>query len=527
MSDKSFEEFQRQLQSMFHNSDGSAPFAFGNQAEPEADDEGDDEGDDEETPEGADLLLERIREFNLRPRDVAEYLDRFVIRQDEAKKVLAVAICDHYNHVRACLERGPDEDEQEYTKQNVMLLGPTGVGKTYLMRCIARLIGVPFVKADATKFSETGYVGHDVDDLVRDLIRIADGDIDVAQFGIVYIDEIDKLATHGSGGMRDVSGRGVQINLLKLMEDTEVNLHGQSDLASQMEAMMSVMQRDSRPRTISTRHILFIVSGAFDRLSEQVRRRVDGSQIGFDRAEDTTGDNGSRYLHQAETRDFIEYGFEPEFVGRLPVRVACDPLDADDLEAILLSSEGSMLNQYRGDFAGYGIAFDPAPAAIREIAERADHEGTGARGLMTVLERTFRDFKFELPSTGITEFDVTAETIADPQSALKALLETATAHPPTLVEEVEAFAKTFSAAHDLDLTFDTAAVDAIIEASALSDTDVTAFCEETFREYEFGLKLIARNTGQTRFRVSRKMVENPVEELSKRVAASFRKTRNH
>ncbi|MDP2989844.1 MAG: AAA family ATPase, partial [Kiritimatiellota bacterium] len=161
-------------------------------------------GDDAATAE----KLRRIREFNLKPRDIRDYLDRYVIQQAEAKKVLAVAICDHYNHVRQCLEnRGLRE--RDYAKQNIVLLGPTGVGKTYLMRCIARLIGVPFVKSDATKFSETGYVGHDVEDLVRDLARSADGNVDLAQYGIIYVDEIDKIAGAPTSYGRDVSGRGV------------------------------------------------------------------------------------------------------------------------------------------------------------------------------------------------------------------------------------------------------------------------------------------------------------------------------
>ncbi|HYV30942.1 MAG TPA: AAA family ATPase, partial [Candidatus Binatia bacterium] len=199
--------------------------------------------------------------FDYKPRDVKAYLDRFVIKQEEAKKVLSVALCDHYHHVRMAVE---GKDQPNYAKQNIILIGPTGVGKTYLIRSIADLIGVPFVKADATKFSETGYVGGDVEDLVRDLVRRAEGDVARAQYGIIYIDEIDKIAAAPNSAGRDVSGRGVQTNLLKLMEETEVPARAPHDIAGQIQAMMELTQGRGRkqPATINTKHILFVVSGA-------------------------------------------------------------------------------------------------------------------------------------------------------------------------------------------------------------------------------------------------------------------------
>src|SRR5437762_5861896 len=219
-------------------------------------------------------------EFKYKPREVKEHLDRFVIKQDEAKKVLSVALCDHYHHVRLALE---GKESPNYAKQNIILIGPTGVGKTYLIRSAADLIGVPFVKADATKFSETGYVGGDVEDMVRDLLRLAEGDASRAQYGIIYIDEIDKIAAATNMPGRDVSGRGVQTNLLKLMEETEVPARAPNDIAGQIQAMMELTQgrRKKQPPVINTKHILFVVSGAFGGLEKLIRKRLRDASIGF------------------------------------------------------------------------------------------------------------------------------------------------------------------------------------------------------------------------------------------------------
>jgi len=473
---------------------------------------------------GTEDRLKAIREFGLTPRDVYAHLDRYVVRQNEAKKVLAVALCDHYHHVRRCLEN-PAVQGGEYAKHNILMLGPTGVGKTYMMRCAARLIGVPFVKADATKFSETGYVGHDVEDLVRDLVKAADGDVELAQYGIVFMDEIDKIASQPTAG-KDVSGRGVQINLLKLMEETEVSLFSQTDILGQMQAVMN-MQRggDVGARTISTRHILFIVSGAFDKLSEQVRKRIGAARIGFAGGEtDAAALPDGDCLRQSSTRDFIDYGFEPEFIGRLPVRVVFDPLEAQDLEEILRRADGNVLDQYRDSFGGYGLSVTVADEALRRIAQEAHAERTGARGLMTVMERLFRDFKFELPSTPLKRFEVTAQTVADPAGALAELLrQEDTAQRAQMLEDVRRVAEAFQAAHGIRLTIARDAADALVDQAMAGHRTVDAVCEECFRDFEYALKLIARNTGRSSFAVTRKLVENPVAELSRRVADSFQK----
>src|SRR5438094_541072 len=358
-------------------------------------------------------------EFDYKPREVKQHLDRFVIKQDEAKKVLSVALCDHYHHVRLALE---GKESPNYAKQNIILIGPTGVGKTFLIRNAAELIGVPFVKADATKFSETGYVGGDVEDMVRDLVRLADGDVARAQYGIIYIDEIDKIAAANNVAGRDVSGRGVQTNLLKLMEETEVPARSPNDIAGQIQAMME-MTRGGRPspRTINTRHILFIVSGAFGGLEKIIRQRLREATIGF-AAKDRPLETTEEVLAQGQTRDFIEFGFEPEFIGRLPVRVVCHSLNVEDLFLILKNSEGSIIRQYEQDFAAYNIEVLFSNEGLRRIAERAGDERTGARGLMTVCERVFRDIKFELPSTEVRRFVVTRELVDEPVAELQKIL---------------------------------------------------------------------------------------------------------
>jgi endopeptidase Clp ATP-binding regulatory subunit ClpX len=359
--------------------------------------------------------------FALKPVDIARYLNRFVIGQREAKKVLSVALCDHFQHVRFTLEGNA---APFYQKQNVLLLGPTGVGKTHLIRSAAELIGVPFVKADATKFSETGYVGGDVDDLVRDLVRRAGGDVKKAEHGIIYLDEVDKLATRGESGGRDVSGRGVQTNLLKLMEDGDVPLVSPNDMTGQLQSAMSAMRGGAtQPETINTRHILFIVSGAFSGITEIIRQR----------AGTLPGKNQSpvdQLNSRVTTADLIAYGLEPEFIGRLPVRVACHSLNADDLFAVLRRSESSLIHQYERAFTAYGIACEFKDDGLRELANLAATENTGARGLMTICERVFRDFKFKLPSSRVKKFSVTARLVEAPAAELRRLLGGSQIKPP-------------------------------------------------------------------------------------------------
>ncbi len=526
MSDKEppnpFDEIQKQLSELFKNSSVKVS------ARAVTDDDDVFSDNAEKKPESeiraSDDSLEKIRQFNLKPKEIRDYLNRYVIRQEDAKKVLSVAICDHYNHIRSTLS---DEKRlaTEYSKQNVLLLGPTGVGKTYLIKNIARLIGVPFVKADATKFSETGYVGSDVEDLVRDLVKAADGDLELAECGIIFVDEIDKIASEAGLGGRDVSGRGVQINLLKLMEETEVSLFSSTDMMSQMQAVME-MQQGKKPKrkSINTRNILFIVSGAFDKLAESVKKRISRNEMGFGATVHDQDEDISGFLKYAETSDFVKYGFEPEFIGRVPVRVSCRSLKVDDLAHILSNSEGSILKQYHDDFNGYGISFNINESVIHEVAELASKEGTGARGLMTVLERIFRDFKFELPSSALKHFEVTEDMIKNPTEYLQKLKEE-NAHLQESVyrADIKRFTKSFEKQNGFRLQFSPAAQEALIKEAVKIDCSIQSLCTEKFKDFEHGLSIINRNTGQTVFKIGKFAVQNPDKELSKWVVKSLNK----
>ncbi len=464
-------------------------------------------------------------DFDFLPRDIKAHLDRFVIKQDEAKKVLAIAVCDHYNHVNY-LRRLEKEDatraeETEYAKQNVILVGPTGVGKTYLIKHIADLIKVPFVKADATKFSETGYVGGDVEDLVRELVHKADGDVALAQFGIIYIDEIDKIAAAGNMVGRDVSGRGVQTTLLKLMEETDVPVRNANDLQSQLQAAFEFQRRGGKAKreTISTRHILFVVSGAFERLKQQVSRRLTQGQIGFNAEPRQVMDN--ELFQFVTTQDFIEYGFEPEFIGRLPVRVVCEELSADDLYKIMKFSEGSLLRQYERAFRAYGIEISFEDEALHLIANEAAKEKTGARGLLTVWEKLFRDFKYYLAGSGLTQLRVSSELVREPKRVLERLMaEGHKQEEAALVQSARIFADQFKQQYGLEIVFDESALPRLVERAQAEHMTMPELCAHLFKDYQFGLSLVQKNTGQGKFMLNREAVDAPDKFLSELVVRS-------
>ncbi|HEX16592.1 MAG: ATPase [Deltaproteobacteria bacterium] len=365
-------------------------------------------------------------DFDIKPEELISYLNTFIVKQDEAKEILATKICTHYNRIKYFLERGKEPAGVGSVKNNIIMIGPTGVGKTYMVKLIARRIGVPFVKGDATKFSETGYVGGDVEDLVRDLVQEAGGDIERAQYGIIYIDEIDKIASSGNIIGPDVSRTGVQRALLKPMEETEVDLKAPHDPIAQMEAIEHYRRTGKRQRrSINTRNILFIVSGAFSGLEDIIRRRMSKEGIGFGQDVRSKVER-AEYLKHVTPEDLIEYGFESEFVGRLPVVAVFEPLGRDDLYAILKNPNSPIITSKKRDFRAYGIEIVFEDEALRKIAELAYRQKTGARALVSVVERVLLKFERRLPSTGIRQLVVTKEMVEDPEGELQRLLENPT-----------------------------------------------------------------------------------------------------
>jgi len=500
-------EFAKHLKAQYGNAVQDVTF----KVEPESNTDGVDESPPTEKPE-FDL------KFDLKPKDVKSYLDSYVIKQDEAKKILSIAVCDHYNHIIECVRQEKESEDsnthheldEEYTKQNVIMVGPTGVGKTYLIKTVARLIGVPFVKADATKFSETGYVGGNVDDMVRELVNEADGNIELAQYGIIYIDEIDKIAVASNVAGRDVSGRGVQSGLLKLMEETEVDLTTPHDPVSQMRAIMEFQKKGQvEKNVINTKNILFFVSGAFNQLEDIVKKRLQKQGIGFG-AEIESRMTDVNYMKECRSTDLVEYGFEPEFIGRLPVRVVCYELSPEDLYNILKHSVGTIIRQYERAFKAYGIDAIFSDESLWRIAEKAYEEKTGARALATVCEKSMREFKYELPSSDIKSLVVTQEMIDDPEGESRKLLDNPNQNRSLIAHKlIKEYEDEFKDKHDIGLEFSDEAVELISQKALEEAIDVKSVCARVFENYEHGLKLIKRNTGRSEFTITKEAIEDP------------------
>ena len=341
----------------------------------------------------------------LKPQEIKDFLDENVIGQEDAKKVLSVAVYNHYKRVTA-----QQESDVELQKSNIIMLGPTGCGKTLLAQTLAKIINVPFAIADATALTEAGYVGEDVENILLKLIQAADYDIERAQYGIIYIDGIDKITRKGENVSitRDVSGEGVQQALLKIIEGTVASVPPQGGRKHPHQELIQ----------IDTTNILFICGGAFEGLDKIVENRLDQKSIGFmAQIKDKNETEIGKLLKQVQPEDLTKFGLIPEFVGRVPINVSLEPLDEEALVKVLTEPKNAIIKQYKKLFELDGVKLEFEPDAIRSIAHQAHERKTGARGLRSILEQLMNDLMFTIPSDETIEQCVITKEAVEGSSA--------------------------------------------------------------------------------------------------------------